>query len=115
MLKFLIEVKLSDSTILEQSCMLKVPHNTELYREHLSKWDMFPAERGMYQEIIPAMVELYKEVGVNLLFTPQPYKLSSAIQEIYILLEDLIKKGFRNVLQQDGHLFFKFLWNISNS
>ncbi|XP_065366631.1 uncharacterized protein LOC135959594 [Calliphora vicina] len=99
MIKVVIEVLLNNGDKHEQSFMLKVSHDTELYRNELSKWDMFTTEAGMYQQIVPEFEKMYADIGEKVKFGAMSYKLP--IQQEYILLQDLSKKGFKNAPRQD--------------
>ncbi|XP_073830039.1 uncharacterized protein [Musca autumnalis] len=94
MLKIQIEVALNDGTSMEESLMMKVPLDSELYRKEMSKFKMFSIESFTYNEIVREFEQMYREVGLNIKLSPQSYKLP--IEEEYVLLEDLKKKGFRN-------------------
>ncbi|GBP07253.1 hypothetical protein EVAR_73477_1 [Eumeta japonica] len=99
MLKVQAEVALTSGSLKEQSFMLKVAHDTELYRKEMSKWEIFATETGMYSIIKPEFEELYAHVGLNVQFGAKCYELP--VNKEYILLEDLSRRGFKNVKRQD--------------
>lgn len=101
MLRVQIEVQLMDDAVKTQTFMLKVAHDNKLYREQMSKWEMFKKEAGMYRDVVPELEELYRKKGLNIRFGAKAYKLPVSVKHEYILLEDLSKSGFRNVKRQD--------------
>uniref|UniRef100_A0A1I8PQJ6 CHK kinase-like domain-containing protein n=2 Tax=Stomoxys calcitrans TaxID=35570 RepID=A0A1I8PQJ6_STOCA len=100
MLRVQIEFLLLDDSLSTQSFMLKVPLDNKLYEEEMSKWDMFKKEAGMYRDVIPEMEELYRNKGVEVRFGAKSYSLP--VTKDYILLEDLSRRGFRNIKRQNG-------------
>ncbi|XP_013107723.2 uncharacterized protein LOC106087279 [Stomoxys calcitrans] len=99
MLKVHMECLLNGGHMEKYTLMLKVPHDNDLYRNELVKWDMFATEAGMYREIVPAFEKLYGDKGVAIRFGANAYELP--VKEEYILLEDLCVRGFRNVKRQN--------------
>uniref|UniRef100_T1PCR4 Ecdysteroid kinase n=1 Tax=Musca domestica TaxID=7370 RepID=T1PCR4_MUSDO len=79
---------------------MKVPHDSELYRSEMSKWQMFTIEALTYKEIVREFEQMYADVGLEIKLSPQSYQLP--VDKEYILLEDLKKLGFRNTKRQDG-------------
>lgn len=94
MIKIEFEVLLKNGEKQKESFMLKVAHNSELYSKEMTKWDMFSTEVGMYQEVVPEFEEMYANKGLKVKFGANAYKLP--INEQYVLLEDLTRKGFKN-------------------
>uniref|UniRef100_A0A1A9WV92 CHK domain-containing protein n=1 Tax=Glossina brevipalpis TaxID=37001 RepID=A0A1A9WV92_9MUSC len=101
MLKIEAEVMLKDGLTDILSYMLKIEHTSEDLQKDIKKFDPFDIENGMYKEIIPAFEDLYKKVGKQIRFAPKSYTLTQGTQENYVLLEDLKRYGFRNVIRQD--------------
>ncbi|XP_061399695.1 uncharacterized protein LOC133335439 [Musca vetustissima] len=99
MLKVHIDYILETQQVEKITFMLKVPHDNELYRNELTKWDMFATESGMYNEIVPEFEKLYIRKGIDIRFGAKAYELP--VSEEYILLEDLSRRGFRNVQRQN--------------
>ncbi|XP_075145783.1 uncharacterized protein LOC142220491 [Haematobia irritans] len=100
MLKVHVDCILQDSGNIEKyTLMLKVPHDNDLYRTELIKWDMFATEAGMYREIVPEFEKLYRDKSIAIRFGAEAYDLP--VKDEYILLEDLCRRGFRNVKRQD--------------
>ncbi|XP_073842820.1 uncharacterized protein [Musca autumnalis] len=99
MLKVHIDCLLQTGKVEKMTFMLKVPHDTEVYRNHLIKWNMFAKESGMYKEIVPAFEKLYRHKGLEVHFGAKAYDLP--VTEEYIFLEDLTRRGFRNVQRQN--------------
>ncbi|XP_061399697.1 uncharacterized protein LOC133335440 [Musca vetustissima] len=100
MLKVHIDCLLTTGTVEKFTLMLKVPHDNDLYRNEMIKWHMFPTEAEMYRRIVPGFEELYRSKGMNIRFGATAYELPTVTEE-YILLEDLGRRGFRNVKRQD--------------
>ncbi|XP_073842806.1 uncharacterized protein [Musca autumnalis] len=100
MLKVHIDCLLTTGQVNNFTLMLKVPHNNDLYRNEMVKWHMFVTEAGMYRQIIPAFEEMYRSKGVPVRFGAKSYDLPTINKE-YILLEDLTRRGFRNVKRQN--------------
>lgn len=99
MLKVQADIELKTGSIQRQTFMLKVAHDSELYRQQMSMWNMFNTEAGMYKEIKPDFEKLQADVGLNVRFGAKSYQL--ATEQEYILLEDLTVKGFKIVKRQD--------------
>ncbi|XP_065354518.1 uncharacterized protein LOC135948989 [Calliphora vicina] len=99
MLKVQTDVLLTNGCQHRQTFMLKVAHDTELYRNEMAKWEMFISESGMYREIKPEFEKLYADAGLDVQFGAKGYKLPVDME--YILLEDLSMRGFRNANRQD--------------
>ena len=100
MLKIQIEILLNSGESCSKSFMLKVGHDSEFYRQEMTKFDMFTIESVMYHNIKPELENLYKEIGLEVHFGATSYKLP--IDREYILLEDLTQKGFRNANRLEG-------------
>ncbi|KAM7360758.1 uncharacterized protein ACRADG_007532 [Cochliomyia hominivorax] len=99
MLKVQADVLLTNGSIHRQTYMLKVAHDTDLYRNEMSKWEMFITESGMYRDIKPEFEKLYADAGLKVEFGAKSYQLP--IDKEYILLEDLSMRGFKNAKRQD--------------
>lgn len=81
--------------------MLKLPHQSEMYRQMLERNNIFELERNMYDTTIPEMEQMYRDVGVDVKFGAKSYKLKDAKTE-YVLLEDLAPRGFKNMNRMEG-------------
>ena len=99
MLKVQADVQLRTGPIQRQTFMLKVAHDSELYRKEMSMWNMFSIEAGMYKEIKPDFEKMYADAGLNVRFGANSYELPT--DQEYILLEDLSVRGFKNAKRQD--------------
>ncbi|KAM7360757.1 uncharacterized protein ACRADG_007524 [Cochliomyia hominivorax] len=99
MLKVQADVLLTNGSTHRQTFMLKVAHDTDLYRNEMSKWEMFISESGMYRDIKPDFEKLYADAGLRVEFGAKSYDLST--DKEYILLEDLSVRGFKNAKRQD--------------
>lgn len=80
--------------------MLKVAHDSELFREMMKIHDIFSIEAGMYRDVVPELEQLYADAGVQVKFSAKSYNLST--DQPYILLENLKERGFRNVNRREG-------------
>jgi len=83
------------------SYMVKLPHQLEVYQEMMKRTNIFDIERSMYNEVVPEMAALYKEVGVDITFGAKSYDLKNAKTD-YVALEDLGIKGFKNANRLEG-------------
>ncbi|XP_041674697.1 uncharacterized protein LOC121530179 [Drosophila eugracilis] len=101
MLRVHIEAELQDGTIKQVSYMVKLPHQSDVYKEMMKHTNIFHIERTMYNEVVPEMEALYKEAGVEITFGAKSYDLTNAKTD-YIALEDLCIKGFKNVNRLEG-------------
>uniref|UniRef100_A0A1I8NAH6 CHK kinase-like domain-containing protein n=1 Tax=Musca domestica TaxID=7370 RepID=A0A1I8NAH6_MUSDO len=99
MLRVRTKVLLPDDSYKNKSFMMKVALDNKIYREQMSKWEMFKKEAGMYRDIVPELEEMYKKKDVEVHFGAKYFKLP--VDQEYILLEDLAEKGFRNVKRQN--------------
>ncbi|XP_034488582.1 uncharacterized protein LOC117792519 [Drosophila innubila] len=101
MLRVNIEVELEDGKDKSVSFMLKLPHQSEMYRQMLEHNNIFEVERNVYDATIPEMEQMYRDVGVEVKFGAKSYKLKDARTE-YVLLEDLTPQGFKNMNRIEG-------------
>uniref|UniRef100_A0A1A9VBF6 CHK domain-containing protein n=1 Tax=Glossina austeni TaxID=7395 RepID=A0A1A9VBF6_GLOAU len=101
-LRVQIEMKLKDGTVKKSSFMLKLPHETKEMKEILASLNFFHVENVTYIDIINEMEKMYKDVGIEVKFGAQCYRLPTDSQELYVLLEDLCSSGFRNVNRLNG-------------
>lgn len=74
--------------------MLKTPHDFEMYREVLKKNNMFAVERDVFLNIKPELEQMYKDVGLDVIFGATGYEIDAPDE--YVLLEDLQPSGFKN-------------------
>ncbi|XP_037946113.1 uncharacterized protein LOC119678384 [Teleopsis dalmanni] len=100
MLQIEIEVTLLDDKTKTVSFMLKLPHDSIVFKHMLKLHNVFYIESSMYTEIIPELEALYRDAGLEVKFGPEFYKLKST--ENYILLEDLRPRGFKNANRLEG-------------
>ncbi|XP_070138160.1 uncharacterized protein [Drosophila bipectinata] len=101
MLRVKIEVELKDGKEKEVSYMVKLPHQLDIYKEMIKNSNIFDTERFMYNDVVPEMEEMYREVGVDITFGAKAYDLKNA-QSDYVVLEDLGQKGFKNANRLEG-------------
>lgn len=99
MLKVHVDCLLQSDKVEKYTLMLKVAHDNEIYRTEMTKWHMFTTEAGMYRKIVPEFEQFYREKGIDIHFGAKAYELP--VQEEYILLEDLSRRGFRNAKRQN--------------
>ncbi|XP_017123772.1 uncharacterized protein LOC108143753 [Drosophila elegans] len=101
MLRVNIEVELQDGKTKPVSYMVKLPHQLEFYQEMMKRTNIFDIERLMYNQVVPEMEAIYKEVGVDITFGAKSYDLKNAKTD-YVALEDLGIKGFKNANRLEG-------------
>ncbi|XP_052847004.1 uncharacterized protein LOC128258985 [Drosophila gunungcola] len=101
MLRVNIEVELQDGKSKSVSYMVKLPHQLEFYQEMMKRTNIFDIERTMYNQVVPEMEAIYKEVGVDITFGAKSYDLKNAKTD-YVALEDLGIKGFKNANRLEG-------------
>ncbi|XP_013107718.2 uncharacterized protein LOC106087275 [Stomoxys calcitrans] len=99
-LKINVEVELQDGSSKSMSFMVKTCHDSDMIREMLKSHNMFDVEKGMYDDIVPAFEKLYADAGKQVNFGPKSYKLDT--QELYVLLENLSPRGFKNANRLEG-------------
>ena len=80
--------------------MLKVAHDSEIFREFMENHNVFDVEAKMYHIYVPEFEQLYLDAGLDVKFAAKSYTLAS--DEHYILLENLKERGFKNVNRLDG-------------
>ncbi|KAH8417171.1 hypothetical protein KR222_005488, partial [Zaprionus bogoriensis] len=102
MLRVNIEVELQDGKSQCVSYMLKLPHESEIFRMLSERHNIFAIERDMYKIFIPEMEKMYRDAGIMVKFGAQLYELQIDVGSEYILLEDLSLKGFRNTDRIEG-------------
>ncbi|XP_020811584.1 uncharacterized protein LOC110186661 [Drosophila serrata] len=100
MLRVELDVETKDQSLVTKAFMLKTPHQSETYRKIIEETDIFDVERGMYQEVVPEMEQLYRDAGLDVKFGAESYEISAS--DHYVLLEDLRPRGFRNVNRLEG-------------
>ncbi|KAH8335606.1 hypothetical protein KR074_006959 [Drosophila pseudoananassae] len=100
MLRVDLDVETKDNSVQTRAFMLKAPHQSEAYRQILEERDIFEIERGMYLEVVPEMERMYRNVGVEVKFGAEAYKIPAS--DYYVLLEDLRPRGFRNADRLKG-------------
>ncbi|EDW42571.1 GM26081 [Drosophila sechellia] len=100
LLKIDIETQLKDNTSKTLSYILKVmPQSTP---DNFTDVNMFPKEREMYRKYIPAFEQLYKDAGLTVTFTANSFVLNKPIKEEYLLMENLLTKGFKMADRKKG-------------
>lgn len=82
------------------SFMLKTAHDSEMFRQLMQIHNVFIAESDVYREVLPEFEEMYREVGLDVTFGAQSYKLT--VDQPYILLEDLSQRQFKNMNRLEG-------------
>ncbi|KAH8311355.1 hypothetical protein KR044_005912, partial [Drosophila immigrans] len=101
MLRVNIEVELQDGKQKSVSYMIKLPHQQEAHEKMLGNNNIFGVEQNMYKTFVPEMEQLYRDVGVEVNFGAKSYELKGA-KSVYILLEDLAPRGFKNINRLEG-------------
>lgn len=90
-----------DGKVEEVAYMVKLPHQLDIYKEMMKNSNLFETERIMYNDVVPEMEAMYKEVGVDIKFGAKSYDLKNA-QSDYVALEDLGQDGFKNANRLEG-------------
>ncbi|XP_017855887.1 PREDICTED: uncharacterized protein LOC108608821 [Drosophila arizonae] len=101
MLRVNIDVELEDGKEKSISFMLKLPLQSDMYKQMLEANNIFETEFIMYKTIVPELEQIYRDVGVEVKFGAKAYELKGAKSD-YILLEDLAPKGFKNTNRTEG-------------
>ncbi|XP_017845582.1 uncharacterized protein LOC108602073 [Drosophila busckii] len=96
MVRLQVEVEQLDHIKKSVSFVLKAQHCNEMMAAILSKLELFHKEEQMYHCILPKFEQLYSDVGKPIQFAPKAYKIDRDLGVDYILLEDLLTKGFKN-------------------
>lgn len=81
--------------------MAKILPNS-VNRENVASWKVFYKERNTYGQYIPEFEQMYKDAGKKISFGPRYYESQIELDDELIVLEDLVKRGFRNVDRQNG-------------
>ncbi|XP_023178814.2 uncharacterized protein LOC111604822 [Drosophila hydei] len=101
MLRVNITVELEDGKEKSISFMLKLPHQSEIYKKMMESNNIFETEFQMYKTVVPELEQIYRDAGVEVKFGAKAYELKGAKTD-YILLEDLAPKGFKNTNRTEG-------------
>ncbi|XP_016950795.1 uncharacterized protein LOC108025049 [Drosophila biarmipes] len=95
------ELELKDGSQQSVSYMAKILPNTG-NRDSVASWKVFDKERQTYGQFIPEFEQMYREAGKEITFGPRYYEATSQPEEELIVLEDLGRRGFKNVDRQAG-------------
>ncbi|XP_037711687.1 uncharacterized protein LOC119548482 [Drosophila subpulchrella] len=95
------ELELKDGSQQSISYMAKVLPNSG-NRDNVASWKVFDKERQTYGQYIPEFEQMYREAGKEITFGPRYYEAKNQPEEELIVLEDLGKRGFKNVDRQGG-------------
>jgi len=71
-------------------------------RDNVASWKVFDKERQTYGQYIPEFEQMYREAGKDITFGPRYYEAKNQPEEELIVLEDLGKRGFKNLDRQSG-------------
>lgn len=82
--------------------MLKVPTGSEMGNVILELMSTFKKEIIMYNEVIPQLEELYRQIGQPIVFGPKNYKFQKETDTNRILLENLRTAGYKNADRLQG-------------
>ncbi|XP_050079391.1 uncharacterized protein LOC126567204 [Anopheles maculipalpis] len=83
------------------SLIIKTPQKGRVASYSLDK-DMFVRELYLYEQLIPAFEQLYRDKEVSVKLAPRYYKPRAGLPEDVIVLEDLTLGGFRKANRQEG-------------
>ncbi|XP_001980526.3 uncharacterized protein LOC6553968 [Drosophila erecta] len=95
------ELELNDGSYESTSYIAKILPNSG-NRENVASWKVFDKERNTYGQYIPEFEQMYSDAGKKISFGPRYYESELELDEELIVLEDLGKRGFRNVKRQNG-------------
>ncbi|XP_016932432.4 uncharacterized protein [Drosophila suzukii] len=95
------ELELKDGSQQSISYMAKVLPNSG-NRDNVASWKVFDKERQTYGQYIPEFEQMYREAGKDITFGPRYYEAKNQPEEELIVLEDLGKRGFKNLDRQSG-------------
>lgn len=84
------------------SLILKVPTGSEMGNVILELMSTFKKEIIMYNDVIPQLEELYRQVGQPVVFGPKNYKFQKPTDTNRILLENLRTAGYKNAERLHG-------------
>ncbi|XP_062125235.1 uncharacterized protein LOC133838226 [Drosophila sulfurigaster albostrigata] len=101
MVRVNIVVELEDGKEKSVSYMIKLPHQQEAHERMLGNNNIFGIEQNMYKTFVPEMEQLYRDAGVEVNFGAKSYEVKGA-KSLYILLEDLAPRGFKNINRLEG-------------
>uniref|UniRef100_A0A1I8Q0R0 CHK kinase-like domain-containing protein n=1 Tax=Stomoxys calcitrans TaxID=35570 RepID=A0A1I8Q0R0_STOCA len=99
-LKVRITIELQDFNRLHLSYILKVAPDKEELAEIYQYF--FNTETAVYNEVIPELEEMYRQVGLNIQFSPKIFQLGPEVPSLNILLEDLNIRNFKHVNRLEG-------------
>ncbi|BFF89022.1 uncharacterized protein DMAD_07871 [Drosophila madeirensis] len=95
-------LELNDGSLTRTSYMAKVLPTTVSTRDFVTTWKVFEKESNSYANFLPDFEQMYREAKKEVTFGPRYYKHSKQLNEELIVLEDLSRRGFRNVNRQKG-------------
>ncbi|XP_017083557.2 uncharacterized protein LOC108116281 [Drosophila eugracilis] len=95
------QLELNDGSEKSISYMAKILPNSG-NRDNVASWKVFDKERMTYGQYIPEFEQMYKDAGRDITFGPRYYESKDQLDEELIVLEDLGKRGFKNVNRQNG-------------
>ncbi|KAH8247817.1 hypothetical protein KR038_010471, partial [Drosophila bunnanda] len=95
------ELELKDGSQQSTSYMAKIlPNNSN--RQNVITWQVFEKERTTYGEYVPEFEQMYRDAGTEVTFGAHYYEFKEPLDEEVIVLEDLGRRGFRNVNRHIG-------------
>ncbi|XP_017033762.1 uncharacterized protein [Drosophila kikkawai] len=102
LLRAKFELELKDGSQQSTSYMAKVlPNNGN--RENVISWQVFEKERTTYGQYVPEFEQMYRDAGKKITFGAHYYEPKEPLkEEEVIVLEDLGRRGFRNVNRHIG-------------
>ncbi|KAH8355580.1 hypothetical protein KR200_009072, partial [Drosophila serrata] len=95
------KLELKDGSQQSTSYMAKIlPNNGN--RQNVKTWQLFEKEGTTYGQYVPEFEQMYRDAGTEITFGAHYYEFKEPLDEEVIVLEDLGRRGFRNVNRQSG-------------
>ncbi|KAH8294588.1 hypothetical protein KR018_000015, partial [Drosophila ironensis] len=101
LLRATFELELKDGSQKSTSYLAKLLPNTST-RDEVSTWKVFEKEHNTYANYIPEFEKMYRDAGKEVSFAPTYYATKKPQKKELIVLEDLGRRGFRNVNRHKG-------------
>ncbi|XP_037947827.1 uncharacterized protein LOC119679506 [Teleopsis dalmanni] len=113
-IRVLLEVKLTDNTIVKTTYLLKSDKllNTKESTE-LQPSNTFLKEKHMYLHIIPVLTKMYASInGLNIKLAPLCMHAAISTEDAVLVLEDFSRKKFHNVDRFKGFDMLHMRWAL---
>lgn len=92
----------ADRSLAKRSLIVKLDP-IGMTQDIMNKFNVFPKEIEVYKSIIPRLEALYKNVGMDIEFSPMCLRTSSGRDPgNSLIMEDLCERGFRTANRLEG-------------